>query len=157
MNGRIFQFEWDVVKASANARKHSVSFELARTVFNDPRLLTVADLEHSENDERWFSVGCATGARFFRWSTSGTMPINRNEIRLISARHATQTEIQHYRRLMNNEQSGQRHVGRDRFQQGVQPSPYPFRCKVLACCLHRGRCGSFSPAKRAAGGGLSGS
>ena len=49
MNGRIFQFEWDEVKANANVRKHSVSFELARTVFNDPRLLTVADLEHSES------------------------------------------------------------------------------------------------------------
>jgi hypothetical protein len=26
---------------------------------NDPRLLTVADLEHSENEERWFSIGLA--------------------------------------------------------------------------------------------------
>jgi uncharacterized DUF497 family protein len=29
----------------------------------DPRLLTVADLEHSETEERWFSIGgAANGA-----------------------------------------------------------------------------------------------
>ena len=48
MNGRMFQFELYEVKASANARKHSVSFRTCHTVFNDPRLLTMADLEHSE-------------------------------------------------------------------------------------------------------------
>ncbi len=42
MNDRQFQFEWDEIKAAANVRKHGVSFELASTVFNDPRLLTLA-------------------------------------------------------------------------------------------------------------------
>ena len=51
-----FQFEWDEAKADANARKHGVTFEVASTVFHDPRLLTVADLEHSDTEERWFSV-----------------------------------------------------------------------------------------------------
>ncbi len=60
MNERYFQFDWDDAKAYTNARKHGVSFELARTVFNDQRLLTVADLEHSEAEERWFSIGCAS-------------------------------------------------------------------------------------------------
>jgi len=32
--------------------KHGVSFELASTAFNDPRLFTVADLEHSGTEER---------------------------------------------------------------------------------------------------------
>jgi uncharacterized DUF497 family protein len=57
---RQFQFDWDEDKATANARKHGVSFDLARTVFSDPRLMTVADFEHSETEERWFSVGCAS-------------------------------------------------------------------------------------------------
>ena len=55
-----FEFEWDDYKATANLRKHGVSFEVACTVFNDHRLLTVADVEHSEMEERWFSIGCAT-------------------------------------------------------------------------------------------------
>ena len=72
MGGLQFQFE--------------LPFELARTVFNDARLLTIADLEHSENEERWFSVGCASNGMmlsvvvWFEASSSTT------EIRLISAR-----------------------------------------------------------------------
>jgi uncharacterized DUF497 family protein len=62
---RPFQFEWDEGKADSNARKHGVTFEMASTVFHDPNLLTVADLAHSDTEDRWFSVGCArNGARY---------------------------------------------------------------------------------------------
>lgn len=71
MNERQFQFEWDEIKAATNLRKHGVSFELASTVFNDPRLLTVADLEHSEIDERWFSIGWASNGVMVSVSTFG--------------------------------------------------------------------------------------
>jgi uncharacterized protein len=54
------QFGWDYGKAATNAPKHGISFDLARTVFNDPHLLTVADLEHGETEQRWFSIGRAT-------------------------------------------------------------------------------------------------
>ncbi len=97
MNDRQFQFEWGEIKAAANVRKHGVSFELASTVFNDPRLLTIADLEHSEAEERWFSVGCASNGAMlsiaYLWSESdpGT-----TKIRLIMARQATRNEIRHY-------------------------------------------------------------
>jgi uncharacterized DUF497 family protein len=57
---RQFQFEWDEAKAAANLRKHGVSFELASSIFGDPRILTVADTTHSEIEERWFSIGLAT-------------------------------------------------------------------------------------------------
>ncbi len=97
MNGRPFQFEWDEAKAHANVRKHGVSFDVACTVFNDPRLLTVADLEHGEIEERWFSIGCAgSGAMLsvvYLWSDADP---ELTKIRLISARTATQTEIRHY-------------------------------------------------------------
>jgi hypothetical protein len=39
LNDRQFQFEWDEIKAAANVRKHGISFDLARTVFHDPRVL----------------------------------------------------------------------------------------------------------------------
>ena len=97
MNERQFQFEWDEVKAAANLSKHGVSFDLASTVFNDPRLLTVADLSHSEIEERWFSIGWAsTGAMLtiaYLWSEADPAT---TKIRLISARQATQTEIRQY-------------------------------------------------------------
>jgi len=60
LNKSQFRFEWDEIKAAANARKHGVTFEVASTVFRDPQLLTVADLEHSDTEERWFSIGWAS-------------------------------------------------------------------------------------------------
>lgn len=40
------KFEWDEVKASANLKKHGVSFEEAKTVFDHP-LALIFDEEHS--------------------------------------------------------------------------------------------------------------
>jgi hypothetical protein len=97
LNDRQFQFEWDEIKAAANMRKHGVSFELAATVFSDPRLLTVADLEHSEIEERWFSVGWASNGTMlsvvYLWSEPDPAT---TKIRLISAREATPAEIRQY-------------------------------------------------------------
>jgi uncharacterized protein len=96
LNERQFQFEWDEIKAVANLRKHGVSFDLASTVFSDPRLLTVADLEHSETEERWFSIGWASNgavlAVAYLWEESATA----TKIRLISAREATPVELHRY-------------------------------------------------------------
>ena len=98
MAERQFQFEWDEGKAAVNFRKHGVSFELACTVFGDPRLVTVADLEHGEREDRWFSVGSASNGALlsivYLWSESQAETI---KIRLISARRATQREIRQYR------------------------------------------------------------
>lgn len=83
---RQFQFEWDEIKALANARKHGVSFDLARTVFNDPLLLTVADLEHSETEERWFSIGRATNGSMLSVAYLWSEAESATKIRVISAR-----------------------------------------------------------------------
>jgi uncharacterized DUF497 family protein len=93
-----YEFEWDETKALSNVRKHAISFELACTIFNDPRILTVADIEHSETEERWFSVGFASnGAALtvvYLWAEARPTTIT---IRIISARDATPTEIRHYK------------------------------------------------------------
>ena len=97
MNERQFQFEWDEAKATNNVRKHGIAFELARTIFHDPELLTVADLEHSEVEDRWFSVGRASNGALisvvYLWSDTSPAV---TQIRLISARKATQAEIRYY-------------------------------------------------------------
>jgi len=97
LTDRQFQFEWDEIKAAANLRKHGVSFEHACTVFSDPQLLTLADLDHSEVEERWFSIGCASNGTMlsiaYLWSEADPAM---TKIRLISARQATQTEIRLY-------------------------------------------------------------
>ncbi len=97
LNDRQFEFEWDEAKAAANLRKHGVPFDLASTVFKDPQLLTVADLEHSEHEERWFSVGRASDGAivsvvYVWWRPDAAT----TKIRLISARNATHAETRSY-------------------------------------------------------------
>lgn len=72
-------------KAVANVRKHGVSFDFARTIFNDPPLLTVAVLEHSETEERWFSIGRAANGSIFSiaYVRSGGKPATK--IRIIGS------------------------------------------------------------------------
>lgn len=97
LNERLYQFEWDEDKAAANVRKHGTDFELAMTVFDDPHLITVADLTHSETEDRWFSIGCASNGQIlsivYLWEEIDPALV---EIRLISARPATQKEKRRY-------------------------------------------------------------
>jgi uncharacterized DUF497 family protein len=98
LDQRQYRFEWDDPKAAANLLKHGIAFELASSVFADPGLLTVADLEHSAAEERWFSVGLASDGRIiaviYTWSES-ELPLTK--IRLISARRATSREVLEYK------------------------------------------------------------
>jgi uncharacterized DUF497 family protein len=95
MSERVFRFEWDEAKAASNERKHHVAFEMASSVFNDPRLLTIPDLNHSETEERWFSIGAARNGALlsvvYLWKEEDPALV---EIRMISARGATQHERQ---------------------------------------------------------------
>ncbi len=50
-------FEWDAKKANANIRKHRVTFDEARTVFDDPLLVTYPDDFHSDHEDRYISIG----------------------------------------------------------------------------------------------------
>ena len=43
----ITKFEWDKNKATANLSKHSVSFDEAKTVFDDPLFVDFYDPDHS--------------------------------------------------------------------------------------------------------------
>ena len=97
MDERQFQFEWDEIKAAANVYKHGISFELAATIFYDPRIVTVADLVHNETEERWLSLGIAANGSIlcivYLWSESEPLL---TKIRLISARKATPAEVKQY-------------------------------------------------------------
>jgi len=47
--GLFMKFEWDKNKAAANLSKHYVSFDEAKTVFNDPLYVDFYDIDHSDN------------------------------------------------------------------------------------------------------------
>ena len=51
------EFEWDAKKASANFKKHGVSFEEARTVFLDEQAKLIDDPDHSSDEDRFVLLG----------------------------------------------------------------------------------------------------
>lgn len=50
-------FEWDSRKAASNRNKHSVSFDEATTVFDDPLAVIFPDPNHSLRERREIIVG----------------------------------------------------------------------------------------------------
>ena len=57
------RFEWDGTKARVNARRHSVSFAEAATVFDDPLAAFVGDPDRSHDEERGVLIGYSTRQR----------------------------------------------------------------------------------------------
>jgi uncharacterized DUF497 family protein len=56
-------FEWHEEKAKRNEAKHGVTFEEAKTIFNDPFAMTVSDPDHSDEEERWLDIGLSAEGR----------------------------------------------------------------------------------------------
>ena len=54
-----YEFEWDADKATADHRKHGVSFDEASTVFADPLAMLMRDPDHSLNEERHLVLGAS--------------------------------------------------------------------------------------------------
>jgi uncharacterized DUF497 family protein len=50
-------FEWDENKNKSNQKKHNVSFEKAQYAFMDSKRVIAEDLEHSEDEKRYFCFG----------------------------------------------------------------------------------------------------
>ncbi len=87
-----FGFEWDPDKAESNERKHGVTFDEASTVFGDPLSRTGPDPLHSEEEERWVTLGVSEQGRLLV-----VVHTDRGEaIRIISARPATGREWRTY-------------------------------------------------------------
>ncbi len=85
-------FEWDEVKAKANFKKHKVSFEEGKTIFNDPLLFTFPDNKHSADEERYVNVGLSANGRILIL----THTERQGKIRIISCRKATPRERSFY-------------------------------------------------------------
>jgi uncharacterized DUF497 family protein len=88
------QFEWDARKATANAKKHGVSFEEARSVFYDERARLIDDPDHSEDEARFILLGLSSSLRLL--VVCHCYRSNDNVIRIISARKATAGESKSY-------------------------------------------------------------
>ena len=92
-----YVFSWDNNKATINERKHKVTFEVAAQVFKDPDALTIFDNENSINEERWITLGrVAAKGLLLVIHTHVEYNTERAEIRIISARKATNREMSDY-------------------------------------------------------------
>lgn len=90
-------FTWDPVKAASNVAKHGVTFAQAATVLTDALALTVFDAEHSEFEERWFTLGMSSEGELLAVSHTYTAigPVG-TRVRIVSAREATRNERRQY-------------------------------------------------------------
>lgn len=90
----MIQFEWDRSKATANLKKHGISFEEAQSVFYDEMAIQFYDLDHSSSEDRFIMLGMSSSARVLVVChcehKSGDL------IRIISARKASSRECAFY-------------------------------------------------------------
>jgi uncharacterized DUF497 family protein len=94
-------FEWDPEKAASNLRKHRVSFETAKKVFDDP-LASWRQDRVERGEQRWQTIGLVDGFLLLlvvhtTWEeTDGSHVVE--VIRIISARRADKSERNQYER-----------------------------------------------------------
>ncbi|MEO6983424.1 MAG: BrnT family toxin [Edaphobacter sp.] len=86
------EFEWDDAKAAANLSKHAVSFPEAATAFLDTHAEMVADIDHSEEEDRFVLLAISARLRILVviHAARGL------RVRIISARTATANERRRY-------------------------------------------------------------
>ncbi|MCC6697363.1 MAG: BrnT family toxin [Candidatus Hydrogenedentes bacterium] len=86
------QFEWDSAKAAANLSKHGVSFDEAKTVFDDPLYVDFYDPDHSDEEHRYIPIGQSQQERLLMVSYTEAV----DAIRIISSRELTRPEREAY-------------------------------------------------------------
>lgn len=91
-------FEWDESKDRANQRRHGISFEEARALFEGGvDYLEVFDAAHSINEDRFIAIGpIDRGLVVVIWTER-----SEDLIRIISARFATRKETTLYRERLS--------------------------------------------------------
>lgn len=87
-------FEWDENKNQINKRKHRISFEEARTVFEDAEAIIIDDPDHSKEEERFIILGFSIRANLL--VVCHCYRADDSVIRIISARKATAREEMQY-------------------------------------------------------------
>ena len=92
-----YYFDWDPNKAKSNRKKYGISFEQASTIFLDPKMVSVFDTEHSEDEDRWATIGIdKNGILLVVVHTFQQVDADCCRIRIISARKATRKESKQY-------------------------------------------------------------
>jgi hypothetical protein len=86
------KFEWDESKKISNLEKHEISFEEAKTVFDNPLAAIFDDPQHSIGEIREIIIGHSNQNQLLLVSFTERAGV----IRIISARLATRKEGENY-------------------------------------------------------------
>ena len=92
------QFEWDSTKAFTNVKKHGITFEEARTVFDDDFARMLHDPDHSQEEERFILLGMSYTLKILT-----VVHCYRDQdgiVRIISARESTKNEARQYKEFL---------------------------------------------------------
>ena len=73
-------FEWDPAKDEVNLKKHGVSFALAQLAFLDNHRVILEDLDHGDNEKRYYCLGKVAGGII-----TVRFTYRKNKIRIIGA------------------------------------------------------------------------
>ena len=93
---KFVKFVWDSEKEKINKRKHKVTFEEACYIFTDKYQLNLFDVEHSEGEDRWITIGQATNNRTLVVVHTFKKTEGKEIVRIISARKASKSEARQY-------------------------------------------------------------
>jgi len=90
------RFVWDEDKNRKNIRKHGISFKIAAQVFDDDLRLEYPDPEHSQDEERYLTIGLVHDVLTVVYCDRENVLTGETDIRIISARLATKLERNAY-------------------------------------------------------------
>jgi uncharacterized protein len=90
------RYEWDDKKNQINKRKHGISFEESREVFDDPLHISLLDKRFNYFEERWITIGKTVKNQLVVVANIYFDNNNEEVIRIISARKATSNERRQY-------------------------------------------------------------
>jgi uncharacterized DUF497 family protein len=90
------KFEWNEEKNRLNQKKHQVSFQEAREVFDDPLQVSKLDCRFNYFEERWITIGSTKKQKILVVANLFFDEDGEEIIRIVSARVANQKERKFY-------------------------------------------------------------
>ena len=93
------KFSWDNNKSQSNLKKHQISFEEAKTVFDDENARLIFDPDHSEDEDRFILLGFSCNSKIL--TVVHCYRDDEQNVRIISARKSTKQETKQYREYLS--------------------------------------------------------
>jgi len=90
------KFIWDPAKEKINIEKHKISFTESCYVFTDQYSLNLFDEQHSEDEDRWITLGQTPNGKIITVVHTFNKIDEIEVVRIISSRKATKKETKKY-------------------------------------------------------------